>query len=159
MILAKHRHQCQTHQLQGESKFVLWSFLGQNEGDVTCCGRGNTDIAVVYLWNGSVESAFGWMLSRLLPLFPPGARGRQAALHHALLPSSITHTCLPSSRASAILDSPGLTQSPVYYLPYICQFPSSVPHCRFLHCVNDCLILCCLCRTALLYLGQVAIVN
>ena len=71
----------------------------------------------------------GRMLSRLLPLFPPGARGSQAALHYALLPPSFRHTCLASSRASAILDSPGLTQSPVYYLPYMCQFPCSVPRC------------------------------
>ena len=51
-------------------------------------------------------------VSRLLQIFPPGALGRQAALHYALLPPSlrtpatiITHTCLPLSRASAILDS------------------------------------------------------
>ena len=51
----------------------------------------------------------------------------------ALLPS-ITHTCPPSSLASALLDSPGLTYH-VNFLPYICQFPSSVPCC----CI-DCLL-------------------
>uniref|UniRef100_A0A8C7UIK0 5'-AMP-activated protein kinase subunit beta-1 n=1 Tax=Oncorhynchus mykiss TaxID=8022 RepID=A0A8C7UIK0_ONCMY len=35
---------------------------------------------------------------------PGGTRGHQAALHHALLPSSITHTCLPLSHASAPLE-------------------------------------------------------
>ncbi|XP_064820819.1 zinc finger SWIM domain-containing protein 6-like [Oncorhynchus masou masou] len=40
-------------------------------------------------------------LSRLFPLFPPGARGHQALQHYALLPPSrtpatiSTHTCLP----------------------------------------------------------------
>ena len=36
--------------------------------------------------------------------------------------SIITHTCLPSSRASAIIGGTW-TQSPVYYLTYICLFP------------------------------------
>jgi hypothetical protein len=54
---------------------------------------------------------------------------RQAALHYALLPPSFTHTCLPLSCASAILDLPGLTQSPVYFLPYICQLCSPLLHC------------------------------
>jgi hypothetical protein len=68
----------------------------------------------------------GGVLSRLLPLFLPGARGHQAPQHYTLLPPSLRTPAFPHHAHQRLLDSPGLNH-PCHYLPYICLFPRSVP--------------------------------
>ena len=52
------------------------------------------------------EARYSVMLASLVPLFPPGTRGRQAPQHCALLPPSLRTPAFPPSRASALI---GLT--------------------------------------------------
>ena len=51
----------------------------------------------------------------------------QATQHYALLPPSLRTPAPLVTRISDSLHSPGLNHL-CHYLPYICLFPSSVPH-------------------------------